>query len=85
MGIQEKCYEWEKNWGEKPTGEQNSSQKTDDETAKKTAIDPTIDDCTVYCFFMYYWSDIFMQKKRKGPDCPGYVAQGPRPFNDREE
>ena len=50
MGIQEKCYEWEKNWGEKPTGEQNSSQKTDDETAKKTAIDPTIDDCTVYCF-----------------------------------
>ena len=40
----------------------NSSQKTDDETAKKTAIDPTIDDCTVYCFFMYYWSDIFMQK-----------------------
>ena len=62
MGIQEKCYEWEKNWGEKPTGEQNSSQKTDDETAKKTAIDPTIDDCTVYCFFMYYWSDIFMQK-----------------------
>ena len=62
MDIQEKCYEWEKNWGEKPTGEQNSSQKTDDETAKKTAIDPTIDDCTVYCFFMYYWSDIFMQK-----------------------
>ena len=52
MDIQEKCYEWEKNWGEKPTGEQNSSQKTDDETAKKTAIDPTIDDCT----------DIFMQK-----------------------
>ena len=52
LGIQEKCYEWEK----------NSSQKTDDETAKKTAIDPTIDDCTVYCFFMYYWSDIFMQK-----------------------
>lgn len=62
MGIQGKYYEWEKNWGEKPTGEQNSSQKTDDETAKKTAIDPTIDDCTVYCFFMYYWSDIFMQK-----------------------
>ena len=58
LGIQEKCYEWEKNWGEKPTGEQNSSQKT----AKKTAINPTIDDCTVYCFFMYYWSDIFMQK-----------------------
>ena len=42
--------------------EKHSSQKTDDETAKKTAIDPTIDDCTVYCFFMYYWSDIFMQK-----------------------
>lgn len=62
LGIQEKCYEWEKNWGEKPTGEKNSSQKTDDETAKKTAIDPTIDDCTVYCFSMYYWSDIFMQK-----------------------
>lgn len=38
LDIQEKCYEWEKNWGEKPTGEQNSSQKTDDETAKKTAI-----------------------------------------------
>ena len=37
--------------GQKPTGEQNSSQKTDDETAKKTAIDPTIDDCAVYCFF----------------------------------
>ena len=60
--MQEKCYEWEKNWGEKPTGEQDSSQKTDDETAKKTTIDPTIDDCTVYCFFMYYQSDIFMQK-----------------------
>ena len=58
--MQEKRYEWEKNWGEKPTGEQDRSQKTDDETAKKTTIDPTIDDCTVYCFFMYYWSDIFM-------------------------
>lgn len=62
LGIQEKCYEWEKNWGEKTTWKQDSSQKTDDETAKKTAIDPTIDDCAVYCFFMYYWSDIFMQK-----------------------
>ena len=53
-------YEWEKNRGKKPTGEQDSPQETDDETTKTAAIGPTIDDCTVYRFFMYYRSGVFM-------------------------